>query len=989
MDRDLKANLGKLVLDIAALNWVAAAKSGIDVAKQLRPKPASVARRATNRAVDRLRRWAEVEHIDAYQLHDGILLAERTVPVDPEEFAALIVQHGRTSDALAQAMLAALPIDEVHQASTEVVARRALEAALSALLDSSEFNRRLDAAAIWVTARLLNETRQERERQHIKEIRDRDVTARQLLDDLRRHSRDRSLMLISGHTDRAWHGNIREALIAEVRQPEAWRKNLREALSSLENILTQYASRSTVTVRRDHSVDTEGTYGSVWAELRNLQPQITLKELYGTPELTQARAALKWLEEEIRHPHFRTATLLTGRWGVGKSRVLAELAADLCTTSPDGVLILCPLPAQGLSFEQAIVSEARVATQRPLATLRDLTNILASQDLTAVVLADDFEQFASTTADLDQASRLIADSTVIDRIRWILSVDSWRLDRVLSRESTPRWAQFTTVSDGNSERSSLSGWLDLDAPNIGQRVGHALISRELGTPLFTAAALAELLDFALNAWLHIDIERTRASPAPTSPLSFDEAYWTTAINEFATTQAQRRSCRVVRAALERLLARSGGAPVRLNSLFEEIRQSDDAVQPRTHVGDALDALAEARLVTFPTDQTVGMGNPSLWAGGVARHLIGNFEHPLNPFAAHKDLQSFLSQCTVDFEETILMDVVGLLDWTESHRNRAYKLVRRIVADPSIRNSGVWAAAMTYGDPVRESVIEILKALYRSNNLPKTRATPHEAYLLLRLCDSDTENWQFAHRLAALRNTFSVIGANGIHLILHKVIDTRFTIRDVNSAEARSELLDLADGIESALSAREFSNKWAQLIGLTSGLETLLEETTTWLRSNAREIAPSAPTRIDQGIRDPQAPFSLHLADAVVDLITRKLDPTQSYEMVRRAGWLDPNRWPSGFGHALRTTCHVSLGHQYFRDSGGVRELLRILVSGSAADQESAIFVLRHTRITSGRRDIRVSAELEPFLEQLAKSNRLNPRTRRAWLDPMVAALRGL
>lgn len=949
--------LGKVVVDIVTLNWTMAMKSALDALSQITRRRSSVVRRATRRAVTQLKQWRLAEGVSEDDFLEALQIADRAISaLTAETYVDCAVEHGRDPAAVAAAIVKA---EARRNDSAQSIAVHVLETTLTALLALPAFAEKLDQAIAWSAASAMAAQASQKQ----KSIRNAGDVARarsaQFEQALHRHSSTRVFALSMAHADRDLHGNVGSELSNHVTRAETWRTELEHEKTVLRRALIE-ANRRTRSAGPIGGIDLGGSYDAAHIKLQDaaefLRPSPDHERVSNS-----AKKALARLRREANEPRYRTAILLTGRWGAGKSRILAAIGVSILS---DQVmqLILRPLPGAAGQLDTAILAEAQVATGRPYASLVELRSDLKEHNARAVIFVDDLERFLPTREELDRITQLMLDLTDDDRLRWVLTVDSWRLDRVLSPDSTPRWDRMSAFPQ---HTRTVSKWIDLDSSDLGQLVGGALISRELGQRPITTQSVTALLDVPLNAWLYIDA--ARAADQATAIGDFDNTYWNEVINSFTSTRAERHACRAVRHVLEQLFTASSGRHVPLDHVYANAGTlSTDAVD------DAIDVLGEARLISVSPTDFVSMESSALWAGGIARHALPS-DLPMTKNEL-RGLLSFVINFQAELAEAL---VANILFQASKKPDQLAPIVRIFLQENSISGAGIWAAAINDLDVRRE----VLTELRRQNPSPEP-ASAHQIYLLLRLFEVADLSFPTIDALRRLKPSYATIGDNGLQIVLHQVL-SRLSDADVESVSARADLLIAADGIERAHAGKQFADRWVAAAGELMSPDRLLNEADSFLRGMVRytgeQIAASAASGAG---RPDEAPFALHLIDAAIPDVVRRLGPEYAYDLLAGRGWLDEDDWRDGLGGELRRACHVALGKSYVDDPLSVVSLLNRLLRGDRMEQESAVFILRHTGPTFGR-VIRLREELMPFAIRLNDSKRLDRDVKLRWVRPML------
>ncbi|WIB33060.1 hypothetical protein [Curtobacterium sp. MCSS17_005] len=984
--KDITVDLVKIGLELASANWLTAAQGGLDLWSEASRSSERQARRAAEVAAKSLTAWAAAEKVPENELLSGVETAFEAV-ASPEELAELAARHLPNISALSDAILGHHPQGDAQL----LIAHRVLDGVLEALLDEPDFRERLHEAT---NRGMYRETLHARDRA-VEQRRFVEQAGVEMRRALSRHTSARAEALLSAHRERDFDNSLATCLREQLRPADQWRVEVTRQLDTLADVAMRGGRVAEANQLR--SLPLEGPYAAVRSVLRrNTALILSVAELLDDDARMIARRAAAWLTIQIRNPTFRTAVLLTGRWGSGKSRLVGEMAAELAADvgAPD-VVILRLLPQSGRSFLEAFLQEAGQALGRPVQIIDDFTAVLQASDAVGLVVVENLDRFVPVRSDLEDLIQTVADSTAADQLRWVLSVDSARLDRVLNEDVD--WQEFTSAPPSDAADGLLAGWLDLDVSTVARRIGSRIVERELnGDAATETVARAELLDFPLNAWLHIDAVRGLGVAAA----SFEESFWSAVLRRLAVGDEEFAACVQLRRVIEGMFASTGGKSVSTAAVLSAAAAvsadpSDDlGPLPREAMTRALEVFNEAHLLAIAPEGRIDMRSPALWAVGVARRMAGHLGVKIAPLQAATTVQTFLRRCQPEFAEAVLMHLVGSLPWTSAYATRCEKLLNRIVTSPAIDPAGIWAAALLLGDEVHRSVVGALpRALtMTTNGTPSAsedvRRTPHEVYLLLRLClRSDDDSWSFADRMSVVRggDGFAIIGRNGLHPLMRAFIRHGMQVEDVATAEDRRLLLRLAERSERTLSAREYARTWVRTTVASAGTTETLAEVCEFFRNTPLDQPDDVPFTPDQGRRDDRAPFPAHLADAMASSVAADLSPLLAYRALQRARWLDHRAWPLQFFRILRSTTHVAVGYQFASDPDGIVGLVKDLIQGDAAEQESALFILRHTAPTASKRGVRLHPTLAPLLHKLGRRNSFSTSLRDGWLNPMLEA----
>ncbi|MCC4908812.1 ATP-binding protein [Microbacterium sp. cx-59] len=898
------------------------------------------------------------EHISRDEALEGIEAAEKAIgALSADLYARIVMEHGAEAAPVAKAILAGVPL---ASDAVTYIAGTVLENALAGLLSMPAFKAQVDEAIRLETGRLILA----QQRQADESVRDADVAARlrsQFLNEsFRRHSTTRVTAIESPHVGRDLHGAIASQLGKQVVRVEAWRDDVGRERQLLSRALVE-ANRRSRTAGPIDRIDLRGSYDAAHGQLRNaavfLRPESDHDNL---PR--NARAALARLKREINEPRFRTAVLLTGRWGAGKSRAIAEIASKVLNDRGPQ-LILRPLPGAGRHLDAAVLEEAEVAAGRRYGSMSEFRAELKDLDARAVIFVDDVDQFLPTQAEVDRLTQMMLDQTSDDRLRWVFTVDSWRLDRVLSKESTPRWDRLSAFS---RETPTVSAWTDLDSAEV---IGSALIRRELGSMPHAGQTMLELLEVPLNAWLYVDATRVAAEDG--TVVGFDQAYWNEALDNLTSTEGERRDCEAVRRALDQLFTESFGQPLRLDDLYQRA-----APLSRDDVDDSVDVFGDARLLDWSPDGTITMASAPLWASGIAFQLL-----PPALSGSAKSAGRVVLSAMTDFAPELAEAIVAKVLVQASNSPEELSLIlRSVLRAPQRAESGIWVAALDNA-AVRMAVLAQLEGQTPPSD--GARRGAHDTYLLLRLIERDESTLSFLSALRWIKPSYSTIGESGLQTVLEPVI-RRLAPDDVQTERQRQELLSIADGISRARAGATFADQWVAVASGHVRSDLLLTEVERFIRETANysKAEFEAPAVRDFG-RPDDAPLALHLVDAILPRFIREQGVGFAYDVLVGRGWLDEDDWRDGIGGEIRRQSHVELGKSYSQDPQAVMALLDRLVRGDRTEQESAVFVLRHTGPTYGRRGVRLNEELKPYAARLDLSKRLERDFKTRWVKPLL------
>ena len=146
------------------------------------------------------------------------------------------------------------------------------------------------------------------------------------------------------------------------------------------------------------------------------------RERYAT-----ARKHARWLLDQAEHPRFGRCLLITGVWGAGKSRLLAEMAREQMANGELAVFL-------GPGFTGSVRAELLRAAGELLGWRpNDIGGLgrLLEKDLKTrlFVLVDDLGAAVARQPDLlAETQALIAECTMTDTIWWAVTVDALHLD---------------------------------------------------------------------------------------------------------------------------------------------------------------------------------------------------------------------------------------------------------------------------------------------------------------------------------------------------------------------------------------------------------------------------------------------------------------------------------------------------------------------------------------------------------------------------------
>ncbi|MFJ5954544.1 hypothetical protein ACIQC5_01145 [Paenarthrobacter sp. NPDC092416] len=718
-----------------------------------------------------------------------------------------------------------------------------------------------------------------------------------------------------------------------------------------------------------------------------------------------AQRAVAWLEAQCRNPSYQWFVPLLGAWGSGKTRTVYEIARQ---AQGRGEHVVYLVPDGTRSLMEQLLQKVAVEWDRPIASVADLGRILAGLHSRLTVVLDDFEEWirirSTAVAELIE---LLARNTATPYMRWVVTMDSSRLDLVMGSVHRDFWRQYG-ISSHRETDSTVDGWWNLDATNVRHRLGLNLLriqssdmdDKVLGRVEEEAAGFKFAGRFfcdPLPAWLHI--ESRERGIGEFNNLTAMEKYWGEK-REGLKSQGHRASDldRTV-AAIAQLLSEDTNRSISLRSVFD-LLTTDTTSGPRLserEIDDTVNLLKSAGLLAIDSDaETVSPRVEIFWAYKIAEILTRVLLREeatsetaivrLQPWQRRSDKADWLAESVVQFVLQMLRSrestALGRDVW-EGWLSKGW-----------LSNLPLWSAAINSTPQTQADLARCIK------RFPIRPATPHELYIYLRFLALTSDSAMTGlDRIAAIQPHFQAIGKAGLGSYLVHVVRRSLSLIELSSGSELSKLLNHLVGVEKSGSMEEV----VRLV-VDSGQEAYSRDPDRWLlligaflgKGNESNGNTHPVPKQLFGNEGNSEFFWQCLVQTVVDSLIRDRE-LSAFEDLNAARWLKDDKDMRMSRHVAREVRHAvntTMGSLFRRGNRTTPTefvgLLSKLSVGNACEasessqSERALFILRHTVPTGSKTALKINAILHPILLDLARNRELM-RKHRSIILPMLAA----
>ncbi|MEV8151036.1 hypothetical protein AB0O52_23220 [Arthrobacter sp. NPDC080073] len=807
-----------------------------------------------------------------------------------------------------------------------------------------------------------------------------------------------------------------------------WREKVEEKLKKIAAICAQWPAFSSLGSAIS-GLDLDVTYESIRTrisllELDPLRDALRDARLavgyvhagsYGRTAVA-AEQALKWLDEQCLQPEYEWFVPLLGAWGSGKSRVLYEIARQ-ARTKNEYVVYLVPDGTRSLS--ELLRRKVSSDWDRQMASVNEIERAL-SQALQSrlTVIVDDFEEhIRGRPGAVRELVDVLGRHTDSPHIRWVVSMDSTRLDLLTSPEHRDVWRQYGIAAKQDG-RSTIDGWWNLDETNIEDRLGISLL-RSHATE-FDDKTLERIereaagFEFAgrffcdpLPAWLHIE-SRDRGI-GELNNLSAMAAYWEQKKKNLASKGPRERDIGLVAATIARLLSKDLPLEVSFRSIANALGTgSPSGAHPdEREIDEVTRAFANGGLLIINDDTGAIVPKVEiLWSYMIAANLTTSLIRgasdssviieKLTPWQRRSDKGEWLAESVVQFSLQ-MMQFAG-------DGSLGRELWKNWFSRNWLSNLPLWAAAIN-SDPAAQSDLAL-----RVNTNPPQISSRHELYIFMRFLALTSDTTMTAQeRIAAIQPHYSAVGRAGLGSYLVYLVRRSLSVAELSKG---SDVLALLNGLVGV----EASGAMEEVVRLVvdAGEKTYADDLDRWLfrvgaflssengANSSRHPVPKEPYRKgkpsaghkSKAIRSEFFWQSL-VQTAVASLVQDK--ELGAFKIFNAAGWMRDikrTRMPHHVAKEVRHAVNTNLGGVFRRNNRTTREefiaLLSNLSVGNGCDasendqRERAFFILRHTRPTTDETELKIDPSLHLLLLDLAR----NPTLRRKYphyIDPMLRA----
>ena len=769
---------------------------------------------------------------------------------------------------------------------------------------------------------------------------------------------------------RPWLTGVREHLsgLAAQCQPENLPSSVQTAESQLAGPVTVDTARDTLRGLR----------------LDSLRVQITSQRRLPRQRALKIQNSI----QNLKHLESRTASVITGitgPFGSGKSRVLAELEGEL---NSNGTPTIRLTNSDLQDVAPALLRHLRATLLIDAVNIGDLAEAFWRRSEPLVIVADDIDvAFRRAPERLDRFIENVVLMSAIPCVHWVVTADDSRLADLIPSTRLDFWPQYAV------ERSSpfpLSGWIDLRAQNINGRIGHRIIAG--ASPTSTAELKAagrtiqETLANPLAAWLRVE----HAHDTPITALNrseFVSAYRQILVEDVDTLNRHGIST-VTGQDLEIVMREIG---VRLTSSkadscvirFSRAHQLDLRAETLRAALDLLSARGLILISRQHTSCTVGLKFVPLWALEV---FLASKESALPAAGNWVALARDWKRAAIDSDlgEAVLTHIysrsrpeiggVNSDEWHNWSRSR----------DTNI------AAFLEAGLPATFGTSEAIRRVARRRDIERLdeRSRQRILFAILRYVGDDScVCWRSSTRASVIGRFYPLYLESGLSEYCSYTIE-----KILQRGPRRQDCLQLAEaflGSEAAGVADVAASKMVAVVAKTYHNTNSFADFIQSVVEGSRRFAESAAnSRVGPGTKDSFARlFVRELTDVFVE--RSGLD---SFKSVVERGLLGSRN--SRFTEEFARGYVMSLGAQCFHSGSRetqaryinlVDQLLRRY--GRLRQDEArrrALFLIRHSTPTGRQLEVVVDRRFYPALRILATDSELNDTAGR-WYEPLLLA----
>jgi trypsin-like peptidase len=729
---------------------------------------------------------------------------------------------------------------------------------------------------------------------------------------------------------------------------------------------------------------------------------------------------VRQLKEEIEALRFSTCLLVSGTLGSGKTHFLSSLLTE-SIPDPYTHRVLVPInlldyPAG--SLEEAILREVSRSTDMRWQSFSELNHYLASLDRPCklVIAVDGIARGALDYNRLVEFVQLIADSTALHQVRWLIEINLYDYARLTSQLKA--WSEYgfrsrrsENAKPDDRMHANIAGWLTLDDLNRTQQLGIELIKAAIADkpasqpllsslPLVSPATLEHLVN-PFVAWALIDVRELLPAKSLVSLnfIEFVTQFWKALVAKMAPFTDRPdlfEQCAALVASFYVSAVNHGTLGDLLNFFQANATQSPELRNPAV-ARTAVAGLERANLLEIRKsdadaflndDPKIALRFPVFWQWAIARRLLQEQD-----FVAHRagDAVDYLqlwfdeSPAADLNKEGILEFVLLLIDQWGTRSTRDIKFVaevwHRALTESQLPKGALWFAAPKATLGTQTAIAGWASTLSASMAVEADQLFPFMYFCT----EAQPEVLDVPGRFALLQPLYSKIKES---LTKYFSYLTFRLFPKIESPEKWIKTMTFLAGCEVLGISEELADSAVdRLIEIEPSRQKLVDIILRYLATvqpppyNPRERAPWKRTGFYEWIVYSFLRYVLEHAargepeDASYNGEPRTLDAQEAYELLTKAGWYRGNRVHKEVAFSIRREANIAMGYWYRTANDDKRDIYHSLVasllsSHLKSDHETAFFLIRHTEPTARQIAVRVDPEFRPALEEIARDERL-------------------
>ncbi|MDX2358787.1 P-loop NTPase fold protein [Dietzia sp. PP-33] len=722
------------------------------------------------------------------------------------------------------------------------------------------------------------------------------------------------------------------------------------------------------------------------------------------PEAAAIRKSLAWVTEQQQSPRFGKCFAVTGRWGSGKSRVLAELSREV-SNSQQGYTVFPNFGADTAAFSVCAAAEARFNTQ--FANIDDLIDFVETfLRSNLFIVFDDVNVASRQNSEFLAEFRELLDSlTRSTRIRWIMAANSADLDSIIHSTNGEFWVEYSSLDENSDEALlDISGWLDLDHANVVGQVGFTIMENGAGgkgceeRAIITQERLKFPAEYATLAqpvvgWLRaqqlVDGSAKPGLYAELNLASFVNIAWQKRLQSAADRSSPQRVIESVAVEIGQYCASAASWPVPeaqlLNSLAARMSRSQSEVANAATDLVRMGVLGRQTSGVFGDNGMLILTEDSFWGLRLADAFIGKMRdgststemlQAIDRWLSRDDHSEALTWSTLQF---VSAGVVELIDGSCAYEGFAKSWMR----------SGLPAGALLQGALAGPSVVHgyVFPALGRKFfGRELENRTLRDRFALLRFIGAAYAEVNAATRFGRLQAHYPGIGRDGLSTYACFVVENVFRDQTLLPKSGLVGTFHSLVGSEMAGIASVAASA-AELQGYRVhhyNLSELIRDIVAFLGSRNSVPLAESISRVESGqdFRVSREDYT-HSASFWEELIDRAAERTVYEHGVGAVSFLADQGWygVQALGEAkaversLVGSVTRALGRWYREGDRNDRDSYVKLVNQMCKSRKlplkprlcrrEAVYLIRHSEVTRGRSNIVVDSNFYPALRTLA------------------------